>query len=49
MKICELKEKLRAGALGAYRALYSDLEKQTARMLAALDRFAERRTGATLV
>ncbi len=40
MKVNELKEKISAGALEAYSALYADIEKQKVRFIAALDAFA---------
>ena len=41
MKANELKKLLRDGALSAYGHLYADLERQSARMIAAIDRFTE--------
>ena len=41
MNVLQMKEHLMEGALNAFSHLYSDIEGQTARMLAALDRFAE--------
>ena len=41
MNVAQMKEHLMGGALKAFSHLYSNLEDQTARMLAALDRFAE--------
>ncbi len=41
MKATELKKLLSEGALKKYAHLYSDTEKQTARFIAAIDRFAE--------
>ena len=41
MKAQELKELLRGGALARYSHLYADVEKQTERFIAAIDRFVE--------
>ena len=41
MNVLQMKEHLMEGALNAFSHLYSDIGGQTARMLAALDRFAE--------
>lgn len=40
MKLSKLKQKLSEGALSAYSHLYRDIERQSARMIEALDRFA---------
>ena len=37
----QLKEKLRAGELSQYSALYSDVEYQAARMIEAIEKFEE--------
>ena len=41
MKANELKEKLKGGALSAYTHLYADIDRQTERMLRAVDKFTE--------
>ena len=41
MKANELKKQLRDGALAAYGHLYADPDRQSARMIAAIDRFTE--------
>ena len=41
MKANELKKQLKSGALSAYGHLYADLDRQTSRMIAAIDRFTE--------
>ena len=38
----QLKEKLRAGALSAYSNLYNNIEYQTERMIAAIEKFEEK-------
>ncbi len=40
-----LKESLRAGALSRYSSLYDNIEKQTERMISAIERFEERYGG----
>ena len=41
MKLKQLKELLAQGALSSYTHLYQDIERQSARMIGALERFAE--------
>ena len=41
MKLKQLKETLAQGALSSFSHLYRDIEHQTARMILALDRFAQ--------
>ena len=41
MKLEQLKQLLSEGALSAYAHLYTDIERQSKRMIAALERFAE--------
>lgn len=42
MKSCELKAKLREGALSRYSHLYSDVERQTERMISAIESFEKK-------
>ena len=41
MKLTELREKLRSGALSEYSSIYTDVGYETERFLLALDKFAE--------